>query len=85
MDFQVYNYTIPVDLLPALFYGDYTGLSFKEEDDLIEFAKGLPGFPNVIGHWNMKDGEQYFNFNDVNGKLAEVCDMEYLIPIEELV
>ncbi len=64
---------IPEYLLPALIYGDTTGLSGTEENDLEVFLLDYQDYEGLV--FDCK-GESYFNWsNDVNGVACTVIDV----------
>lgn len=83
IEFETYEYKIPVWAICALEYGDFTGLDDNDEKAVNEFIESLPRDRNgSIGHfsWGEIDENKYFaHYNDINNLGSDVVDVEYLV------
>jgi hypothetical protein len=85
IEFESSTYKIPEWALSALVNNDYTGIEDDDEafvDNLWEWLNSEYG----AGNWHIGDvSEQYFGRADFGGILGDVCDVEIVYKMVEVV
>jgi hypothetical protein len=74
-NFTEYEFTIPTWALPAIFNDDYSGLSYKDEENIRLFLSHNFNYLGV-GHFDIPedDAEHYIsNYNQISGYLLDTC------------
>jgi hypothetical protein len=75
MEFEQFEYTIPTYYLPALIYGDWSGLSDEEEKKLSLFLASVFK-THGLGHWTTKDDVgSFFAKSDIDGLMADCTEL----------
>lgn len=69
MSFDEYEYFLPVHFICPIEYGDETGLTDDESEELAGWLESLP-HAGRAGHWVFHETDE-FSGNDVNGLMGE--------------
>jgi hypothetical protein len=81
MEWEEYEFTIPEWAVTALEYGDFSGLTDDEEEDLENFTD-QELIPLGAGHWEWGDESYFARENDVRLQAGNVVDAVYHVRVQ---
>ena len=81
MKFDKTDYTIGSHFVVALEYGDETGLSDQESQELAEFIESLPKGHNGSNHWSWGDSDEFARC-EISGMMGHCTQATYLHAAE---
>lgn len=79
MNFDNHGYSLATYYIPAIIYGDHSGLTDTEERDLYAFLEHVTDTLGP-GHWTLEPDSQAFMTDEATGIDGDCCLFYYWVP-----